>query len=298
MFCWNISGVGCLTGTKLWKTELGWKTTGCGWEGWEGVRAAAACGLSAPELRGASCTSTGRAVGRILMVEGVARLSDPKKEKAGARVSGILTVGLAVVGGGGGGAVVSCTGASVVVGAGAGAGAGLVTALFGRNLFSRRNAGKLLNPSLLSSSFSCSTSLSSSASWRFSLGRRLNLLGPFLLNNFLRGLEVVVVGVEVVLVLVKARVVTVGTNGDVAGAVTSSNICGVSVSETTMDWTGSDVVTTVSSSCPVTAGRPVVTVVSATVVSLSSPLTRNLGLKVVLTSGLITSTAAWVFRLS
>ena len=156
----------------------------------------------------------------------MARLSDAKKAKAGASVSGILTVGLdVVVGGGGGGAVVSATAASVVVGAGAGVGAGVgrVTALFGRNLFNRRNAGKLLNPSLLSSSFSCSTSLLSSASWVFSLGRRLNLLGPFLLNNFLRGLEVVVVGVVVVVVVVvKVRVVTVGTNGDVAGAVTSS----------------------------------------------------------------------------
>ena len=159
------------------------------------------------------------------MVEGVARLSDPKKEKAGAsagarvgaRVSGILTVGLAVVVTGAAGVVVSSTGASVVVGAGA----GLVTALFGRNLFRRRNAGKLLNPSLLSSPFSCSTSLFSAVSWRFSLGRRLNLLGPFLLNSFLRGLEVVVVGV-VVVVVVNVRVVTVGTNGDVAGAVTSS----------------------------------------------------------------------------
>ena len=86
----------------------------------------------------------------------MARLSEPKKEKAGtragARVSGTLTVwtvtGLAVVvtgGGGGGGAVV------VVVGGGAGAvvvsgarlvvvlgAAGwvvLVSTLFGRNLF-------------------------------------------------------------------------------------------------------------------------------------------------------------------
>ena len=218
-----------------WKTEFGWKTAGCGWEG--------VLALSGPELRGTSSTSRGRPAGRILTGEGVARLSEPKKEKAGtragARVSGTLTVwtvtGLAVVvtGGGGGGAVV------VVVGGGAGAvvvsgarlvvvlgAAGwvvLVSTLFGRNLFWRRKAGKLLNPSLLSS-FSWPTSLLSSL-WLFSFGRRNCLLGPFLLNSFRRGLMVVVLVVVVVVVLmvvVAVKVMVVGTNGDVAGAVTSS----------------------------------------------------------------------------
>ena len=88
-------------------------------------------------------------MGRILTGEGVALLSDPKKAKAGTRVSGTLTVwavtGLAVVvtGGGGGGAVVVGGGAGAVVVSGArlvvvlGA-AGwvvLVSTLLGRNLF-------------------------------------------------------------------------------------------------------------------------------------------------------------------
>ena len=113
---------------------------------------------------------------------------------------------------------------SVVVGAGLVVRAGRVLTSFGLNLLRRRNAGKLLNPSLLPSSFSWPTSLLSSL-WLVSFGRRLNLLGPFLLNNFLRGLVVVVVVVVVVVlvvVVVGMKVVKVGTNGEVAGAVTSS----------------------------------------------------------------------------
>ena len=146
----------------------------------------------------------------------------------GAMVSWNLTVGLAgVVTGGGAGTVVISTvvTVSVVVGAGLVVRAGRVLTSFGLNLLRRRNAGKLLNPSLLPSSFSWPTSLLSSL-WLVSFGRRLNLLGPFLLNNFLRGLVVVVVEVVVVVVLVVVvvgmKVVKVGTNGEVAGAVTSS----------------------------------------------------------------------------
>ena len=170
-------------------------------------------------------------MGRILTGDGVARLSDPKKEKAGAMTGAIvswnLTVGLAVVvtGGGAGTVVISTVvTVSVVVGAGLVVRAGRVLTSFGLNLLRRRNAGKLLNPSLLPSSFSWPTSLLSSL-WLVSFGRRLNLLGPFLLNNFLRGLVVVVVVVVVVVmvvVVVGMKVVKVGTNGEVAGAVTSS----------------------------------------------------------------------------
>ena len=108
-------------------------------------------------------------------------------------------------------------------------GAGLVTALFGLNLFSLRNAGKLLNPSRLSSSFSSFFSTISllSSTCVLSLGLRLNFLGPFLLKSSLRDLAVVVV-VEVVglvvwlVVWMVVRLVTVGTKGAVGGAVTSS----------------------------------------------------------------------------
>ena len=107
-------------------------------------------------------------------------------------------------------------------------GAGLVTALFGLNLFSLRNAGKLLNPSLLSSSFSSFFSTISllSSTCVLSLGLRLNFLGPFLLKSSLRDLAVVEV-VEVVevvglVVWMVVRLVTVGTKGAVGGAVTSS----------------------------------------------------------------------------
>ena len=145
----------------------------------------------------------------------------------GAMVSWNLTGGLAVVvtGGGAGTVVISTVvTVSVVVGAGLVVRAGRVLTSFGLNLLRRRNAGKLLNPSLLPSSFSWPTSLLSSL-WLVSFGRRLNLLGPFLLNNFLRGLVVVVVVVVVVVlvvVVVGMKVVKVGTNGEVAGAVTSS----------------------------------------------------------------------------